>query len=95
MKQCRSRLENLGVRLPARTVGFGLLPEVRHAFTHLKAVYRPMLVAGAEGVTAEMPTPEEHKWVLPDQLEDLPLPVAQRKILELARSAMTASAPTR
>ena len=36
--------------------------------------------------------PEEHVWVLPDQVEHLPLPVAQRKILELARIAMAAPA---
>ena len=99
-ERCRSRLKDLGVQLSARTVCFDVLPEVRHAFTHLRAVYRPMLVAGAGGPTSEGPTSEgltaqEHKWVLPDRAEHLPLPVAQRKILELARSAMTASAATR
>ena len=96
-ERCRSRLEDLGVRLSARTVGFRVLPEVRHAFTHLKVVYRPMVVVGSRswggkttpsGVPAPLerpepsgPEPNEHTWVLPDQIEHLPLPVAQRKIL--------------
>ena len=85
-KRCRSRLGDLGLRLSARTARFRVLPEVRHAFTHLKALYRPMLVAGR--LTAEGPAAEEHKWVLPDQAENLPLPVAQRKILDLVRVAL-------
>jgi adenine-specific DNA glycosylase len=112
----RVRLEDLGVQLPSRTVRLSVLPEVRHAFTHLKAVYRPMLVVGArsweppgscsdrsarsevltpEGLTVEelpadgLPA-EERKWVLPDQAEHLPLPVAQRKILDLAWAAVEA-----
>ncbi len=39
----------------------------------------------------EEPGPDEHKWVLPDQAEQLPLPVAQRKILGLARAALEAA----
>ena len=38
--------------------------------------------------TSEELVPEEHAWVMPDQVEHLPLPVAQRKILELARVAL-------
>jgi hypothetical protein len=78
---------------------FSVLPEVRHAFTHLKVVYRPMVVAGARARAAEAicsdgaapsdgPVPNEGdrhnlglRWVPPDQAEQLPLPVAQRKIL--------------
>ena len=112
--RCRARLEELGVRLPARVVRFHVLPEVRHAFTHLKAVYRPMLVVGArsgesEGIGWDGPRPskahemsqgprpsegltqEQHEWVVPDQVEHRPLPVAQRKILELARIALTST----
>ena len=118
-ERCRARLEDLGVQFASGTDRFSALPEVRHAFTHLKAVYRPMLVASArsweaEGIRSDgpaqseelvpseelAPSPEEHAWVLPDQVEHLPLPVAQRKILELARialaaPALAASAPTR
>ncbi len=88
-ERCRTRLEDLGVRLVSGPDGFSVLPEVHHAFTHLKAVYRPMLVAG---VRSGEPTPEEHKWVTPDQVEHLPLPVAQRRILELAKTTLAASA---
>ena len=114
-ERCRARLEDLGVQFASGTDRFSVLPEVRHGFTHLKAVYRPMLVASArsweaEGIRSVGPAqsegllpseelapseelvPEEHAWVLPDQVEHLPLPVAQRKILELARIALAAPA---
>lgn len=71
-----------------------VLPEVRHAFTHLKAVYRPMLVFGARLCESDDIVVEECQWVSPDQVERLPLPVAQRKILELAKIALAAPAPT-
>ena len=95
--RCRVRLEDLGVRLASRTIRFRVLPEVRHAFTHFKAVYRPMLVFGARSgeakrIHSDGPAPGEDAWVMPDQVEHLPLPVAQRKILELARIAVTAPA---
>ena len=110
-ERCRARLEGLGVQFYRGTVSFRVLPEVRHAFTHLKAVYRPMLVVGARSgemeeilsdriEPREVPersigpdpseelAPEPHQWVTPDQVEHLPLPVAQRKILERARRAL-------
>ena len=101
--RCRARLEDLGVRLGSRTVCFSVLPEVHHAFTHFKAVYRRTLVVGArsweaEGIRSDGPepseklVPEEHVWVMPDQVEHLPLPVAQRKILDLARGALARAA---
>ena len=106
--RCRARLEDLGVRFASGTIRFSALPEVRHTFTHLKAVYRPMLVAGVrswatEGIPSgrsaepsegpgpsEEVVPEAHEWVIPDQIEHLPLPVAQRKILGLAGIALVA-----
>ena len=42
--------------------------------------------------SSEELVPEEHAWVLPEQVEHLPLPVAQRKILGLARIALAAPA---
>ena len=116
-ERCRARLEDLGVQFASGRDRFTVLPEVPHAFTHLKAVYRPMLVVGvrsweAEGIRSDGPepskgsepldelesseelelskelVPEEHAWVLPDQVEHLALPVAQRKILDLARGAL-------
>ena len=89
-ERCRVRLEGLGVQLPPRTVQLSVLPDVRHAFTHLKAVYRPVLVAGVLVAGARSRGAEEQKWVLPDQAEHLPLPVAQRKILDLAWAALEA-----
>ena len=87
--RCRARLEDLGVRLSARTLRFSVLPEVRHTFTHFKAVYRPrMLVVGARSGEAI-----GIRWVMPHQVEHLPLPVAQRKILEVARIALAAAVP--
>ena len=114
-ERCRTRLKDLGVQFAFGTDRFTVLPEVRHAFTHLKAVYRPMVVVGvrsreAEGIRSDGPEPskgpepleelesseellpEEHAWVRPDQVEHLPLPVAQRKILGLARIALAAPA---
>jgi len=90
--RCRTRLGDLGVRLASRTVRFSVLPEVRHAFTHFKAVYHPMLVFGARSWEAEG-IRSEHVWVLPGQIDHLPLPVAQRKILDLARGALYALTP--
>ncbi len=94
-KRCWARLENLGVQPSGRTFRFRVLPEVRHTFTHLKAVYHPVLVVGARsGGAIRSNGPErdehegdqnsEHQWVLPDQADQLPLPVAQRRILDLA-----------
>ena len=115
-ERCRARLEDLGVEFSPGTDGFRVLPEVRHAFTHLKVVYRPMLVAGARSgeveqalsdrceprevpewsVRREAPEElvlEQHRWVMPDQVEHLPLPVAQRKILGLARKTLAFPGP--
>ena len=93
-ERCRARLEDLGVQFASGRDRFTVLPEIRHTFTHLKAVYRPMLVVGtrsweAEGIRSGGPEPSEklvlkHAWVLPDQVKHLPLPVAQRRILDLA-----------
>ena len=111
-ERCRARLEDLGVEFFRRPGRFSVLPEVRHAFTHLKVVYRPMVVTGARaGVAEAIPSdgvaaldctaPDEgegghvlgHKWVPPDQIEQLPLPVAQRKILYNFFSTAMANAP--
>jgi A/G-specific adenine glycosylase len=87
-ERCRARLAGLGVQLTPGMLRYSVLPEVHHAFTHLKAVYRPMLVVAKDLSTpSERLATEEHAWVSPEQAEDLPLPVAQRKILALARGA--------
>jgi len=100
-ERCRVRLEDLGVRLPSRKGPVNVLPAVRHTFTHFKALYRPILLVGARsgetegmranGAVAEEPENElnrERRWVLPKQVERLPVPVAQLKILELATDAI-------
>ncbi len=95
--RCRALFEELGVRPAPGAVRFDVLPEVRHAFTHFKAVYHPMLVEGptSVGLEPEGPATEKRKWASPERLEDLPLPVAQRKILELARNADAKAAVAR
>ena len=86
-ERCRGRLEDLGVQFASCAGRFSVLPEVHHAFTHLRAVYRPMFVEGVGSALAGL-APEKHAWVLPEQVERLPVPVAQRKILALARAAL-------
>ena len=85
------------------------LEPVRHAFSHIKAVYRPLLLtgegtrsAGGRGVgapgTAADASLDDHDgawcWATPDRADELALPVAQRKILEqVVRASILA--PTR
>jgi A/G-specific adenine glycosylase len=95
----RARLGELGVSLTPDAVRYSALKEVRHAFTHLKAVYRPTLVTGVKSSGAEQASASdvaaERRWVSPNQVGDLPLPVAQRRILDLARIALEDLAPPR
>jgi len=49
---------------------------IPHVFTHLRATYRPTVVSASGGRECE-----EARWFYPTDLSDLPLPVAQRKIL--------------
>ena len=66
------------------------LDEVDHVFSHFRATYRPFVietvgVEGAAGLPAsalgpEGAGPEEPRWLTLDEIEALPLPVAQRKI---------------
>jgi A/G-specific adenine glycosylase len=64
------------------------LDPVQHLFTHLKARYRPFLIR----FPWEMGPPAEGRWVSLEELEELPVPVAQRRILEAARAAMASGA---
>ena len=59
------------------------LPTVTHVFSHLKARYHPLLVEAAE--KAEV---DGVGWVSVQELEELPLPVAQRKIARAAVDAL-------
>jgi A/G-specific adenine glycosylase len=53
------------------------LPEVEHVFSHFRATYRPfaVLIAGSEG-----PSTPSSTWVAIEDVGELALPVAQRKI---------------
>jgi A/G-specific adenine glycosylase len=63
------------------------LPPVPHPFSHLKAVYWPFLVQVEGGGE------EDGHWTSLKEMEDLPLPVAQGKILRLALDALEPSDP--
>ena len=71
-------------RLPASTSGGEPLDPVSHAFTHIRASYRPFLFrlprGGEEGEGPEAGV----RWATRDQRASLPLPVAQRTILRAA-----------
>ncbi len=60
------------------------LPPVPHAFSHLHVTYHPVLVRVEAGTAA----PGDGRWLRPDEVADLPLPVAQRRIAEGARRAL-------
>ena len=91
---CRRLAETWSLELPPSGSRWRPLQNVRHAFTHLRALYRPMLVCDATGG----PVSEVHEspagevaavgpachWATSDEASELPLPVAQRKILGLA-----------
>ena len=74
---------------PRRLVAAESLPAVRHAFTHLRATYRPVVVrAPARARDGGLPpragdSPVRHVWVRPGGHDELALPVAQQKIAEL------------
>jgi A/G-specific adenine glycosylase len=97
-RACRGVAEALCVELPMDGMAGTPLQSVEHVFSHLKAEYRPLLVTtvgsgpvGEErGVSAVGPDASDHpcRWVAPDQVVSLPLPVAQRKILALARAEL-------
>lgn len=86
----------------------GLLAPVRHAFTHLRATYHPVVVrcdpggapSAVERAAAARPgdRPEQRAaepttvWIRPAELDDYALPVAQQKIARLAEAWMRKAA---
>jgi A/G-specific adenine glycosylase len=93
-RRCRVHFEELGVELPASASHSSVLPKVRHAFTHFKAVYCPTVVVGVKSRGDDATGPsrialddDAVRWVAPREVEHLPLPVAQRRIFELAMAA--------
>lgn len=81
---CSEVAAGLGIVSPTR-VGWSPLPPVRHIFSHLRAIYRPLLTVLADRATAPS---DAMRWAGPAELESLPLPVAQRKILASARAEL-------
>jgi len=65
------------------------LEPVNHVYSHFRATYRPYVVEAAPEVeppesalVAERAEPLEPRWIRLDDLDELALPVAQRKIAE-------------
>jgi A/G-specific adenine glycosylase len=78
----------LGVDIPlAGTEDPVPLQSVPHQFSHLKAVYWPWLVRMREGGG------DQGRWVGLEEIEELPLPVAQGKILRLALDTLGVGVP--
>lgn len=75
--------EGTGARGPRSEVPGQTLDTVVHAFTHMKVRYHPFLVR----LRVEIAPPPAGRWVPLPKLEELPIPVAQRKILKLAAAA--------
>lgn len=91
-----SALADLGL---AGTPGPPLDP-VTHAFTHLRATYRPVIVRVAPGAgafspgAAERPSvPADHAWTHPGRLDEWALPVAQQKIAARLRDWLRGNRP--
>ena len=79
-----SAARGTGSRLAGDEAGTPL-PDVSHAFSHLRVTYRPRLFPGAE--LPEQPA-EGVRLLALDDLDEAPLPVAQQKIGALAREAV-------
>jgi A/G-specific adenine glycosylase len=76
--------EELGLEPEAEPTELPMeLPSVAHLFSHLKAHYHPVLVP-----VASMAEVDEGRWVTPEGLTELPLPVAQQRIARLALKAL-------
>ena len=74
----RDRAIELAMSLGAEVVGgASALAEVQHRFTHLRARYRPWVVP-----VAKLLTGERNVWMTPGEPVDLPIPVAQHKVLD-------------
>ncbi len=65
------------------------LPDLFQAFTHLRILYRPvLLLVSCGGGPEEGTLPEEGRWVNSEEIRKLPLPVAQLKILGAAEDLL-------
>ena len=76
------------------------LDPVAHAFTHLRATYRPVIVHlerpfrhGNARQPQDARQPQAHAWTHPDQLDEWALPVAQQKIAARLRDWLRGNRP--
>ena len=88
-----------GIDVPQEGSDWLHLSEVLHVFSHLRAMYRPVLVPGVVGdsLSAERasgsgssgrPDTAESQWLRAADARELPLPVAQQTMLAHARVAL-------
>ena len=86
-------LADLGLK---GTPGPPLAP-VTHTFTHLRAIYRPVVVHMTRplnhGNARRPPDPHPHAWTHPDRLDEWALPVAQQKIAARLRDWLRGNRP--
>lgn len=73
------------------------LDPVTHTFTHLRAIYRPVIVHMARplnhGNARRPQDAQAHAWTHPDQLDQWALPVAQQKIAARLRDWLRGNRP--
>jgi len=60
------------------------LPSVPHTFSHLHVTYHPVLLRVRLGTDA----PGDARWFTFDEVETLPLPVAQQSIVRCVREVL-------
>jgi A/G-specific adenine glycosylase len=71
----------------ASAAGAVRLDDVRHAFSHLRVTYRPVLVTIDDAARPSVAHP--YRWVDDADRAELALPVAMQRILESAREIVT------
>jgi A/G-specific adenine glycosylase len=75
-----------GTSVTGQTAELRELPPITHVFSHLKVRYRAFLLPVGSGVSV---SPDSRlRWVPLEGLDRLPIPVAQRKLLESAVAAL-------
>jgi hypothetical protein len=69
-----------------------VLEEVPHAFSHLRIRYCPVVLTLGASREGEGP---EGRWATWKEMDELPFPVAQRKIAGAVRDALEEGTPER
>jgi A/G-specific adenine glycosylase len=75
-----------GVGEGAEIVPLALLSPLEHVFTHRRVTYRPVLLRTNPAVPTAPAAMNDVQWVSFDELDGLPLPRAQERILNDART---------